>query len=68
MKPLKLWLNISPFIPIIGVFLVLFQVTKYNNKNSEIRNYGIFNFNIFITSAILQAASYICLIILIILI
>lgn len=45
MSRLKLWLNISPFIPIIGIFLTLYQVDKYNHKCPELENFGIWKTN-----------------------
>ena len=45
MSKFKLWLNISPFIPIIGIFLTLYQSDRYNPKCPELENFGIFKNN-----------------------
>ena len=58
-KTLKIWLDISPFIPLLGILLVLYQVIKYNPENKDIYGFGIFNTFIFIISGLIQAFSVI---------
>jgi len=61
MSKLKLWLNISPYIPIIGIILVYFQQEKYNSCNTDIYEFGVNNKFICYSSAVIQALSILSL-------
>ena len=55
----KRWLNASIFIPVIGIFLAEYHSNKYNHKNSELYEFGIYDddrLNNFIAVQILSIA------------
>lgn len=41
MNYLKLWLNIAPFIPMLGVPIAIYQLFHYNTEYKNIGKFGL---------------------------